>query len=352
MFFFRNFTFNCCLMKRKHLISVIICLLVGFSLHAQDLHFSQFFSAPLYTNPANTGNYEGDLRFVLNSKNQWTTFANAYRTIAGSADITFDDLFIEKAKAGLGLIINNDVAGDGKLGTNQFYLSTAYSLPVVKKYNVRLGLGFYGGYVLHGIDYNNLYFGNQYSGEQFDQSLPTGENWSDSRLNYFDCGIGLNLQYSKNHISNAYLGFAVSHLNTPKKSFVENSDEVLPIKWVINVGLEYKIQDYFFVEPVFLAMFQQKYREYNLGALVRLDYNPVNLQSIYFGLVTRMRDAGIVCFGLKYRDVKFMINYDINLSNLSTISKGRGGVELSLIYIFIKPRPFTVPYYRKCPDFI
>ncbi|MDD4150710.1 MAG: PorP/SprF family type IX secretion system membrane protein, partial [Bacteroidales bacterium] len=331
-------------MKRKHLIFVLICLLAGFVVHAQDLHFSQFFSTPLYTNPANTGNFEGDLRFVLNNKNQWMSFTNAYRTIAGTADVAFDNLFIEKSKAGLGLIINNDVAGDGKLGTNQFYLSTAYSIPITKNDNLRFGAGFYGGFVLHGINFNSFNFGNQYSGEQYDQNLPTGENWYDSRISYFDCGAGLNVQYSKDRISKAYIGLAASHINTPAKSFVENSDRFLPVKWVINAGLEYRTQDYFFVEPLFLAMFQQNYSEYNIGVLARLDYNPTNLQSIYFGVIARTSDAGIVCFGLKYRDVKFMINYDINLSNLSTISKGKGGVELSLIYIFIKPRPFNAPY--------
>jgi hypothetical protein len=101
-----------------------------------------------------------------------------------------------------------------------------------------------------------------------------------------------------------------------------------------------------------LDLLLRKYREYNIGVLARFDYNPVSLQAIYFGAVVRTRDAGIMCFGLKYHDVKIMINYDINLSNLSTISKGKGGVEFSLIYIFIKPRPFEAPFYRKCPDFI
>jgi hypothetical protein len=201
-------------------------------------------------------------------------------------------------------------------------------------------------------DGNNFTFGDQYSGEQFDPNLPTGETWAYDRINYFDFGLGTNIYYQKDTLFNAFIGLSVAHINTPLKSFAENSDAYLPAKWSVSAGGEYNVKDDFYIEPVFLAMFQQKYTEYNLGLISRFDYNPANLQSIYFGGIVRTSDAGIICFGMKYHDVKLMINYDINMSNLSSISKGKGGVEFSLIYIFLKPRPFETPHYRKCPDFI
>jgi hypothetical protein len=99
-------------------------------------------------------------------------------------------------------------------------------------------------------------------------------------------------------------------------------------------------------------MHQQEYNEFNFGALLRFDYNPMNFQSFYFGALVRAKDAGIACFGFKYHNAKFLLSYDINLSQLSTISRGKGGMEFSVIYILLKPRPFESPYYRKCPDFI
>lgn len=342
-------------MKRGYFVLLIILFSMLYpvsKIFSQDIHFSQFFSAPLNTNPANTGNYVGDYRVVLNNKNQWMSFTNAYRTFAGSVDVSFENVFVDKSKMGLGVIFNNDVAGDGRLGTNQFYLSGGYSIPVSQKYDLRAGLGFNAGYVLHGIDFNNFYFGDQYTGEQFDPYLPTGESWTYDRINYFDMGVGAFVSYKYDTLFNAYLGFSASHLTTPWKSFDENSEAYLPVKWNINAGGEYNIQDDLFVEPVFLAMIQQKYTEYNLGVIARFDYNPASLQSLYFGTIVRTSDAGIVCFGMKYHNARFMINYDINLSKLSTISRGKGGVEFSLIYIFLKPRPFETPYYRKCPDFI
>jgi type IX secretion system PorP/SprF family membrane protein len=340
-------------MKTTSLILSLCCTLFCTSLvHAQDIHFSQFFASPLNTNPANAGNFEGDYRVAFNNKNQWNTFTNAFTTFAGSFDTGFSNLFFDGSKAGVGIQLNNDMAGDGKLGTSQFYLNASYYFPIDKNKQFNLGLAFCGGYVIHGINFNNLTFGNQYSGEQFDPNLPAGEAWAYDKISYPDFGSGFNLIYNYNPKLQVQAGFSVMHINSPGKSFYEDSDAYLPIKYTINATGEYNLKDDLWVEPQFLAMLQQDYREYNIGALMRFDYNPVSLQSIYFGALVRTRDAGIVVFGLKYHNVRMSLNYDINLSKLSTISRGKGGVEFSIIYIFLKPRPFESPYYRKCPDFI
>ena len=103
-------------------------------------------------------------------------------------------------------------------------------------------------------------------------------------------------------------GFSVIHLSTPAKSFFENSEAYLPVKYSFTVSGDYNIKDDLWVEPQFMAMFQQDYREVNAGGLLRFDYNPVSLQSVYFGGLVRARDAGIVVFGLKYHNVRMTLN--------------------------------------------
>ncbi|MDD3739808.1 MAG: PorP/SprF family type IX secretion system membrane protein [Bacteroidales bacterium] len=339
--------------KRVLIISEIILLsLITYVISAQDIHFSQFFSSPLYTNPANTGNFEGDFRGVLNNKNQWNTFTNAYTTIAGSFDAGFNNLFIPGSRSGLGVQVFNDLAGDGKLGTTQFCADLAYYFPFGEEKNVLLGVGVMAGYIMHNINFNNFNFGNQYSGEQFNPFLPIGEEWLYDKCSYFDLGTGINILYKPKKEFILQSGFSVAHLNEPVKSFFDNADSYLPIKYSLVISLEYNIKDDLWIEPSFLAMFQNKYSEYDIGAMLRFDYNPVSLQSIYFGTFMRTADAGIIVFGFKYHNARILINYDINLSKLTSISRGKGGVEFSLIYIFMKTKPFDSPYYRKCPDFI
>jgi type IX secretion system PorP/SprF family membrane protein len=339
-------------MKKTKLILFTLFVMYGSSLWSQDVHFSQFFSAPLYTNPANAGNYQGDYRFVLNNKNQWNAFTNAYTTFAGSFETGFDNILKKDSRLGAGIQINNDIAGDGKFGTTQFYLNIAYCLPVDKSSKINLALGINGGYVMHGINFNNLYFGNQYDGEQYVPELPSGESISFDKISYADFGAGLLAKYKYKPNLNFEAGFAVNHILQPSRSFYENSDAFLPIKYTITASAEYNIKDDLWIEPHLLAMFQQKHQETNFGALLRFDYNPVTLQSLYFGTFMRSRDAGIFVLGFKYHNVRICFNYDINLSKLSTISRGKGGAEFSIIYIFLKPRPFQAPDYRKCPDFI
>lgn len=340
-------------MKKTALI-LILAILTGYPglIRAQDIHFSQFFASPLYTNPANAGNFEGDYRFVMNNKNQWNSFTDAYTTFAGSFDAGFGNIFLADSHAGAGLQINNDIAGDGKFGTTQFYLNLAYSMSFGKTKQFMAGAGFNAGYIMHGINFNNFTFGNQYSGEQYDPYSSSGEVWIYDKINYPDFGAGVNFTYKISPEFSLESGFSLNHINKPAKSFYDNSDAYLPVKYSFTVSGDYNIKDDLWVEPQFLAMFQQDYREFNTGGLLRFDYNPVSLQSVYFGGLVRSRDAGIVVFGLKYHNVRMTLNYDVNLSKLSTISRGKGGMEFSLIYVFMKPRPFESPYYRKCPDFI
>src|SRR4051812_42026575 len=71
--------------KKYHLlrsvVAAVFCLQL-MALHGigQDLHFSQFFEAPLLRNPSLAGIYNGDVRVQGVYRDQWNSFTNAYRT--------------------------------------------------------------------------------------------------------------------------------------------------------------------------------------------------------------------------------------------------------------------------------
>ena len=52
----------------------------------QDIHFSQFARSPMNLNPGMSGRFEGDWRLVANSRQQWRSVSNPYRTFGGSFD--------------------------------------------------------------------------------------------------------------------------------------------------------------------------------------------------------------------------------------------------------------------------
>src|SRR5687768_2388447 len=53
---------------------------------SQDIHFSQFFEAPLYRNPALAGITYGDVRVQTVYRSQWNSVGNAYKTGSVNAE--------------------------------------------------------------------------------------------------------------------------------------------------------------------------------------------------------------------------------------------------------------------------
>src|SRR5258706_6052270 len=103
--------------NHKYILFTTYYLILAVCLHAQDLHFSQFFNSPLSTNPANTGFIpDADYRLGANYRNQYSSImAVPYKTISvfGDAQVFRDKL--ENGWLGLGGVILRDVAGSGSL---------------------------------------------------------------------------------------------------------------------------------------------------------------------------------------------------------------------------------------------
>ena len=217
---------------------------------AQDIHFSQFYSTPMQTSPANTGNFDGEWRAILNNKNQWNSFTNAYRTFAGSVDYSHKSLFTNGDQSGLGIVINRDVAGDGKFGTTQIMLNTAYSYPFVSE-KILVGIGLSAGYARHAIRIDRLNFGNQYVNDGYDPSRESGEQWQKNAFGYFDCAIGTNVILRLKENWNAEAGFSVAHPNQPHKTFLGTDDSRLPAKWIVHATADFNVKDDFWLAPMF-----------------------------------------------------------------------------------------------------
>src|SRR5688572_33299061 len=64
---------------KKVFLLHIICFIAVF-VSAQDIHFSQFFEAPLLRNPSLAGIYTGDIRVQAVYRDQWNSVTTAYKT--------------------------------------------------------------------------------------------------------------------------------------------------------------------------------------------------------------------------------------------------------------------------------
>lgn len=333
----------------------ILLLLRGGISYAQDIHFSQFFEAPLLRNPSLAGIFNGDIRVQGVYRDQWNSFTNAYRS--GSFNMEYkqpigrQDDFIT-----MGLQTVYDKAGSVALTTTQILPALNYHKSLNSDRNMYLSLGFMGGLVQKRLDRSRVTTNNQYDGNGYNPSLPDGEYFTDFKQNYWDGSVGMsfNSNLSSNEDNTFFIGAAYHHFNRPLNSFYKDPAIGLEPKWVFSSGVKLAINEYSFFNLQGDYSQQAGSQEVVAGALYghKLGDFPDDPQYIiYAGAFLRWRDALIPVVKIDFRPMSVAISYDVNVSQLKTASMGRGGVELSVSYMGFLDRFNTTRDAVRCPRF-
>lgn len=344
-------------MIRNVYIAVVVCLLTNF-LVAQDIHFSQFNMSPVNLNPAFTGFFDGDYRGVANYRSQWSSVPVSYSTVSLQADMRHEMKKNVSDRVGVGVLFNNDVAGDSKYRTTQLYIPLSYIHKVSADSNFFMSLGLQPGISSVGFQTNKLSFDSQWDGDAYNPALATGENFPLVKKTYFDLNTGLVLQYQLKQRSAITLGVALSHLTSPKISYFKNEDIQLDSKLNTYLSYTYPIGPQIDLTAEYLFQKQGKYMENVLGARVAYTIptkdpsaEKSGRQAVNAGMYLRTKDAPIFRVGYDINQWQFGISYDVNTSAFKAATNRRGAIEFGLIYIFKKDKPF-VPKKRACPVYM
>ncbi|NVO03122.1 MAG: PorP/SprF family type IX secretion system membrane protein [Bacteroidetes bacterium] len=329
----------------KRTITIVLLLLIGNFIKAQDIHFSQFYNSPLTLNPANTGVFNGGMRFIANYKDQWGKVTTPFKTYGFSYDAGIFRQKWTKGYMGAGISIFNDKAGDSKMGLTQVNLSIS-CLRKLNKSNT-LTAGIQGGFAQKSVSTSSLTWDNQYNGLYHDPNMPNNEQSVSPSFFYQDYSAGILWNYSKSEIyttaNNHFqsnLGVSLLHINKPNQSFLSQSDRLYQ-KLVIHGGLSVGIKNTnASIVPSFLTVFQGKSKEISLGTLIKYNLitgshytGYIKNAAVYFGGHYRWSDAVVLTAQVEVSDWLLGISYDVNTSKLTTASKGMGGLEISLRYI-------------------
>lgn len=344
-------------MRSVFLVAISFFVLTGQG-NAQDVQYSQFYSAPLYLNPAFTGATQLT-RVGTNYRTQWPALEANYVTLSAYADH-----FIEDKNSGIGLLIQTDKEGLAGLRSTSFSGLYAYQLPISKNYTLRAGIQ--AGYVIRDINFSSLTFGDQYDQNGF-ISGPTAEQFdTGAQKNYFDLGTGL-LLYNES----SWLGFSVAHLTTPNQSLI-GEDSPLPMKFSVHAGHKF----YFKTGVMGSGMYAEdqerslaptvQYRQQ--GKFSQLDiglyytFEPLILGAWYRGIPYKQFDsyvnneAIVFLLGYSKRNKENILNigysYDVTISNLGAASGGAH--EFSLSYAWFTGDPRKPPKHVRlipCPAF-
>jgi type IX secretion system PorP/SprF family membrane protein len=324
----------------------------GEALFAQDIHYSQYNATTQNLNPAQTGLFDGDWRFVGNFRTQWSAIPVPYKTFSLAGDTRLKTK-LENDVPAVGLQINNDKSGDSKFTTTQVFLSGSYIKKLTSDSANFISVALQPGISTKAFNVNELTFDNQYDGDQYDPSIASGESFAKTRITYLDLGGGLAYLWRKNNRMKVNVGVSAFHLNKPKQSFFNNDNIRLDIKTVVSGIGQIPVTAKVDVLPSFMYERQGKFNETLLGLFGKYYLNPVNGQETAFslGAFYRVKDAFILAANMDYRNFNVGISYDVNTSKLREATNRRGGFEISVIYIFKKIVPF-VAKKRVCPIYM
>ena len=122
------------------------------------------------------------------------------------------------------------------------------------------------------------------------------------------------------------------------------------MKFLLHGGVNYIINQQIVISPKFWYQGQTKAAEISLGGDLGYKLQTANFDgTLYGGLWYRLSDAVIPYVGLGYKDFRLGMSYDVNVSSLNAASNGKGGFEVSLIYIgrlSSTPTTIVVPCIR------
>tara|TARA_Y100001978_G_scaffold203358_1_gene228593 strand:- start:4356 stop:5351 length:996 start_codon:yes stop_codon:yes gene_type:complete len=331
-------------MKLLYLSFFLSFILAGLS-RAQDIHWSQFNDNQLFQNPGHAGHFDGDFRFIGNYRDQWRSVTVPFSTTAVSVDGKFKNF-------GWGVNTFNDQAGDGKFRTVEMQGNISYAIKLTQDstHVIRPGVNF--GMNHRQINWDALYFDNQYNGYVFDPGAPTNEIYQNSRKTNLSIGAGMIYEWYRNNRFKVLVGAGAYNLNRPNQGFY---DLDIPREIRMNAFLKgtFKLNEKWDVIPSAQFSTQGVYKELIIGGSGKyhLTRKKDIYSALYGGLWWRNKDAACLSFGYDYKDLFVGISYDINFSKLVPASQLRGGIEFAVRYVIRKFNPKRI-IHRVCPDYI
>ncbi len=322
---------------------ILVIAVQPFYCGAQDAIFSQFYSNPLYLNPALAGTGECS-RLILNYRNQWPSLPANFTTFSASADH-----YVEALSGGIGLLINSDNAGGGAINTLKISGIYAYHLKLSE--NASLNAGFEATYYRQQLKWDKLIFPDMIDPVSGNINIAgTGEKPPDNTtVSVPDFSTGLLLGIGEKY----YFGIAADHLAEPDLKYYNNTRNPLYRKFTVhggarfNLGSSYQPQSSdFILSPNILFQHQQDANQLDFGLYV--EKSPL-VVGTWFRHNFKNPDGLVFLIGITQKRFKFGYSYDLTLSKLKGSTGGAHEVSLALLVNCYKKR--NKPGAIKCPEF-
>lgn len=326
-------------MSTKKIFGLFAAISVMVSVQAQDFHYTLYHMSPQTLNPANTGAFTGDIRVINNYRMQWFTVSSPYKTLSAAVDgAVFRGKMQGSDFFAAGFVFNNDQAGTSSFKTNRYDLSMAFHKDLSGTSSNYVTLGFQAGLGQQSINLANMSWDIQHNGLQYDPTLPSFEGGGSASI-WFDYSTGLLWTYTGNERFKNSIGASLLHIGRPNVG-VYGGDKLyrkFNLNWTAQIALGANSNA--ILIPNILFSKQGPNRLVNAGAGVkyllqeRSHYTGFNQEkSFTIGGAYRLMDAASAYVRFDYGGWGLGFNYDFNISELTTATKGIGALEFMAIY--------------------
>jgi type IX secretion system PorP/SprF family membrane protein len=356
-------------MHIKRLLSLFTGMLLMASAWAQDIHFTQFYMSPMTLNPSLVGKFEGTVRIGGIYRDQWAAVINdQFQTPSAWVDAPIIRGFRRNDWVGVGLMLYSDKVGVGGLTHSAGKFGAAYHFALNKKATTYISLGGHYGGEQRKADGNRYQFqdgleNSPAGGYNPGNSIDNGRIMGNARYNDFDGGISISSKLNKNMDFN--LGFSMFHIGEPNYSLLGAATggggggggggvagtSRLPRRSMFHGQFNVALNEKFSLSPQFLYQTMSGADEIVVQAMSGYLINPEKDIKLNFGLGYRLSDALNALVGVTYKNLNVGIAYDINTSDLSSVSNNRGGFEIAANYIIKIYKPAVPKPKVLCPRY-
>jgi type IX secretion system PorP/SprF family membrane protein len=327
----------------KFNISIFLLTFFSFNLKAQDPQFTQYFAAPIYLNPAFTG--DGDKwRVGTSYRSQWNALDNHF-----VSNSVYADVYDGSISSGFGIIVNHHKEGLLNLSSTDIGLSYAYDLKISddnsrSNNDTHFKMGAQFSSYRKSLDFNKLVFGSQIDIDNGIINAFSGESLNREQSDLFlSISAGVLLYKEK-----WWLGASLHHINEPNQSFLTGSENLLRQKMSVHGGFRASLGK----GPRSKRLSGNLVRDLNFnfnyraqGGFSQLDFG---LQAFLEPFIVGLSYRGIpikkveeifnnesiaLMTGLKLNGgITFGYSYDVTLSNLSGSTNGSHEISFSLAW--------------------
>lgn len=343
-------------MNKRFLFFLVISFFWWVESSAQDLHFSQHVTNPLYYNPAFTGVFSDKARL-------YATYADRYRQAFGkeglktsmaSGDVRFPMGWNNRNALSVGAYFYHHTRGVNTITDYSGALSLAYRMPLDRLEKHHLSAGFQGVYIRRSLDYGNLQFGNQYDGFTYNPSIATGESLNLSPDNQFTVNLGVLYSGQLNDNLGVFGGVSAGRLLS---ALSDNSRISADTRFNVHGGLDYN-KEKLGIHPVLMFDYQRSAFEIYTGSRISFLISEVDDYStrLYTGAFVRVYNnpangLNINTFnfmiGAQFSDFMASFYVDNSIGKTTKVFNGFNGFEVSLTYLIRDNKAGKVIY---CPS--